>query len=82
MIFRVSVTNNSKQMDWTPLAQSVECLLRVACLIPGPDIPKSLSCSLPGTQANGVVLGVVDPVSGCDGVWYHIKCLGHDTSVR
>ena len=30
-----------------------------------------------------VELGLVDPVSGyCDYVWYHVKCLGHETSVR
>ena len=29
------------------------------------------------------MLGLVDPVSGwCDRVWYHVKCLGHYTSVR
>ena len=31
--------------------------------------------------------GLIDPVSGlgmvsCDWVWYHVRCLGHDTSVR
>ena len=36
-----------------------------------------------GNQTYGVELGLVDPVSGlCDWVWYHVKCLGHDTSVR
>ena len=36
-----------------------------------------------GTQVIGVELLLVDPVSGqCDWVWYHVKCLGHETSVK
>ena len=58
--------------------------------IQGRDIPVSLkmllvviSCSSLGSQTYGVELGLVDPVSGySDWVWYHVKCLVHDTSVR
>ena len=41
------------------------------------------SCSSLGTQTYGEELGLVKAVSGyCDWVWYHVKCLGHNTSVR
>ena len=46
-------------------------------------VKNGTSCSSFGTQIDGVELGPVDPVSGqCDWVWYHVKCLGHDISVR
>ena len=54
---------------------------------PGPRHTKvsknGTSFSSLGTQTYEVELGLVDSVSGkCDWVWYHVKCLGHDTSVR
>ena len=46
-------------------------------------VKNDTSCSSLGTQTYGVELGLDDTVLGlCDWVWYHIKCLGHDTSVR
>ena len=52
---------------------------------PGPRHTKVIrngtSCSSLGTQAFGVELWMVDPVSELYD-WYHVKCLGHDTSVR
>ena len=37
----------------------------------------------PRTQNYRLELGLVNAVSGLgDWVWYHVKCLGHDTSVR
>ena len=73
-----------------PVAQVVECPLRGTGghgFDPGPRHTKlfknSTSCSSLGTQTYGIELGLVDPVSGyCDWVWYHVKCLEHDTSVR
>ena len=72
------------------MAQLVECPLRGTGghgFDPGPRhtkvVKNGTSCSSLGTQTYGVELGLVDPVSGlCDWVWYHVKCLGHDTSVR
>ena len=54
---------------------------------PGPRhtkvVKNGTSCSSLGTQTYRVELGLIDPVSGyCDWVWYHAKCVGHDTSVR
>ena len=54
---------------------------------PGPwhtrVVKNTTSCSSLGTQTYSVELGLVDPVSGlCDWVWYHVKCLGHDTLLR
>ena len=40
-------------------------------------IKDGTSCSSLGTQTYRVELGLV-----CDWVWYHVKCLGHDISVR
>ena len=41
------------------------------------------SCTSLGALAYKVELGLVNPVSGkCDLVEYHVRCLGHDTSVR
>ena len=73
-----------------PIAQLVECPLRGTGgqgFDPGPRHTKVVKngtiCSSLGTQTYGVELGLVDPVSGqYDWVWYHVKCLGHDTSVR
>ena len=73
-----------------PVAQSVECPLQgtgAHWSDPGTRHTKVVkngsSCSLLGTQTYGVELGLVDLVSGqCDWVLYHVKCLGHDTSVK
>ena len=73
-----------------PIAQLVECPLRGTGghgFDPAPRhtkvVKNGTSCSSLVTQTYGVELGLVDPVSGsCDWVWYHVKCLGHDTSVR
>ena len=73
-----------------PIAQLAECPLRATGghgFDPRPRhtkvIKNGTSCSSLVTQTYGVELGLVDPVSGlCDWVWYHVKCLGHDTSMR
>ena len=48
---------------------------RVMGLIPGRDITLR-------TQTYGVELGLVNQCQDNVTVWYHVKCLGHDTSVR
>ena len=54
--------------------------------LPGCDIPKSLKMVLAAPclalKTYGVEAGLVNPVAGCDWVWYYVKWLGHDTSVR
>ena len=54
---------------------------------PGPwhtkVVKNGTSCSSLSTQTYRVELWLVNPVSvWCDWVWYHAKCLGHDTSNR
>ena len=73
-----------------PIAPLVERLLQGMGghgFDPGPRhtkvVKNGTSWSSLGTQTYWVELGLVDLVSGlCDWVWYHVKCLGHDTSVR
>ena len=73
-----------------PLAKSVECPLWGMgghSFDPGLQhtkvVKNGTSCSSHGIQTYGVELGLVSPVSGKrDWIWYHVKCLGHDTSVR
>ena len=49
---------------------------------PGPRYTKVVKWYSLGTQTSGVELGLIDPISGsCDWMWYHVKCLGHDTSL-
>ena len=57
----------------------------IECPLLGREIPvrdsgllvkNGTSCSSFGTQTYELELGLVDPVSECDWMWYHVKCLG------
>ena len=90
ILYHIISTPSSTVRPPAPIAQLVECPLRGPGghgFDPGPRhtkvVKNGTSCSSLGTQTYGVELGLVNPVSGlCDWVWYHVKCLGHDTSVR
>ena len=76
-------------MPPAPVAQLVECLLQRTGghrFNPGPwhtkVIKNGTSCSSHGTQTYGLELGQVNLSGQCDWVWYRVKCLVHDTSVR
>ena len=88
IIYKTNMNQNLQFLLPAPVAQVVECPLRGTVghgFDPGPRYTKvvknSTICSSLGTQTYGVELGLVDPVSGSDWVWYPVKCLGHDTSV-
>ena len=64
---RVSASGNGRSLVRSRAAACQSC-----------HVKNGTSCSSLGTQTYGVELGVAIMWL----VWYHVKCLGHDTSVR